>query len=249
MHRILCIGNSFSQDATAYLYDMAKQGGTDVKTVNLYIGGCPLKTHWENAENNHALYQYELNGKGMGKMVSIREALLEDYWDIVTMQQASHDSGLEETYYPYLTSLSEYVKKYAPGPEQMIHKTWAYEQGSLHSAFPRYQCDPEVMYRALSAAYQKASEAIHARLIPSGDIVRRLTGRKEFDAFRGGQSLYRDAFHMHLIYGRYALAAVWYEFVLRGNVLANSFVPPSDKLVDQGLLKLIAQTVHEMITG
>ena len=56
MYKILAIGNSFSQDATAYLHDIAAAGGTDTKIVNLYIGGCSLKTHWENAENDHKNY-------------------------------------------------------------------------------------------------------------------------------------------------------------------------------------------------
>ena len=37
--KILAIGNSFSNDATAYLYGMADAAGLEAKIVNLYIGG------------------------------------------------------------------------------------------------------------------------------------------------------------------------------------------------------------------
>ncbi len=39
MLKILSIGNSFSQDAQRYLYDISKSNGEEIKNVNLYIGG------------------------------------------------------------------------------------------------------------------------------------------------------------------------------------------------------------------
>ena len=63
-------------------------------------------------------------------MVSVLEALESDEWDYVTMQQVSHLSIDYSTYQPYLNELSQYVKKYVPNAKQLIHQTWAYEQGS-----------------------------------------------------------------------------------------------------------------------
>ena len=48
MIKILAIGNSFSQDATHYLHQIAAADHVDMKVVNLYIGGCPLTKHAEN---------------------------------------------------------------------------------------------------------------------------------------------------------------------------------------------------------
>ena len=42
---ILAIGNSFSQDATTYLHQVAKADGEDITVINLYIGGCSLYKH------------------------------------------------------------------------------------------------------------------------------------------------------------------------------------------------------------
>lgn len=42
MFRVLAIGNSFSQDAMAYLVQLAASGGVEMEAVNLYIGGCSL---------------------------------------------------------------------------------------------------------------------------------------------------------------------------------------------------------------
>ena len=46
MVRILAIGNSFSQDATHYLHQIAASDNVEMKVVNLYIGGCSLEQHW-----------------------------------------------------------------------------------------------------------------------------------------------------------------------------------------------------------
>lgn len=59
--KILCIGNSFSQDATRYLSRIGKAAGTGIKTVNLYIGGCPLKTHYFNVLEDQPAYAFEFN--------------------------------------------------------------------------------------------------------------------------------------------------------------------------------------------
>ena len=50
--KVLSIGNSFSQDAQRYLHRLAKEDGTFIKCVNLYIGGCSLQTHYINMLEN-----------------------------------------------------------------------------------------------------------------------------------------------------------------------------------------------------
>ncbi len=53
--KILAIGNSFSQDATRYLQDIAASAGEELFVRNLYIGGCSLEMHSKNiAENANA---------------------------------------------------------------------------------------------------------------------------------------------------------------------------------------------------
>lgn len=45
---------------------------------------------------------------------SIEAALLEEDWDYVTMQQASPNSGQYDTFFPYLSNLSAYIKERRP---------------------------------------------------------------------------------------------------------------------------------------
>ena len=42
VYKILVIGNSFGEDATHFLHDLALTRGINTKVVNLYIGGCSL---------------------------------------------------------------------------------------------------------------------------------------------------------------------------------------------------------------
>lgn len=247
MIKILCIGNSFSEDAMKYLHAIAKCGGMEVKTVNLYIGGCPLIKHWKNAKSFRKAYDYQLNGERTGKKISMRKALKSETWDYISFQQASYDSGVEESYYPYLTLLSEYAKKKSPGAVQLIHKTWAYEIDSIHDGFAKYERNQKLMFDSLSKAYKKAAEAINAEIVPVGDVIQALRATKEFDYEKGGLSLCRDGFHLDYIYGRYAAAATWYEKALKGNILENSFIPEYNGIrADEALIEAIKRTVHEI---
>lgn len=96
--KICSIGNSFSNDAHKWLHKLAKLNGFDIETANLYIGGCSLETHWKNAKENNAHYDFELNGNSGERKISIAEALELEKYDIVTLQQVSGLSGIYETY-------------------------------------------------------------------------------------------------------------------------------------------------------
>ena len=103
--RILALGNSFSVDGFHYLYQMAESAGYDVVIGNLYASACSLSTHWKNAEQDLEAYTYykisdETDGAwGSAREVSIAQALQDEQWDVVTLQQASAVSGVSDSYY------------------------------------------------------------------------------------------------------------------------------------------------------
>ena len=213
--KILSIGNSFSQDAQRYLHRLAKQEGVDMKTVNLYIGGCPLRSHYLNILDDTAAYDFQFNGESTGLKVSIRQALRSDSWDYVTLQQASHESARFETYEPYLETVAAYVRKYCPTAKLLIHQTWAYETGSEKLANQNFATDGE-MFAAVEKAYNKAFDAISADgLIPAGKAMLTLA--------KMGIPVHRDTFHANLGYGRYMLALVWFKFLTGRDITDNDF--------------------------
>lgn len=251
MIKILAIGNSFSEDATYYLYQIAKADSVDMKVVNLNVGGCSLETHWKNIQNNAPEYRHEENGSVTGKYVSIEEALKSEQWDYVITQQASHDSGLVETYQPYLENIISFIKECVPNAKIYLHETWAYELDSLHSGFVNYHQDQFEMYDKISTTYKTLAEQFKLGLIKSGDVIQELRKREPFIYGHGGMSLCRDGFHMNLIYGRYLLSAIWYKTFTNHSIINNTYIPSThlapNAICDEKVLSVIKEIVDEMI--
>ena len=247
--KVLSIGNSFSQDAHKWLNQISKDGGEEIYCVNLYIGGCPLKAHWENYLSDEPLYDLEINGEKNGT-INISDALKMDKWDVITLQQASPVSGKPQSYIPYLPKLAENVRRSCPDAKLYIQQTWAYEQDRDSEMFRvRYNGDQKEMYRRLIDAYEMASALINAPLIPAGEVIQYLRENvPEFDYTVTGRSLNRDGYHLDLIYGRFAAALTWYGTLTGRDVRQVNFVPYVDERKgDPGLLELVKNAVYEVL--
>lgn len=226
--KVLAIGNSFSEDATRYLHQIAAADGVLMKVVNLYIGGCPLERHWQNILTGEQAYQYQENGVSSEKYVSVEEMLAAQEWDYITLQQASHDSGWCDTYEPFLELIIKYIREKNPAARILLHETWAYEIDSTHGCFWRYHCSQQEMFERLFKAYHAAAERYGLQLIPAGELIQKLRSLPEFDYGKGGMSLCRDGYHMHFLYGRYAVAAVWYGVLTGRRLTGNSYLLNSE---------------------
>ena len=251
--KLLSIGNSFSQDAQKWLNQISKDGGKEIYAVNLYIGGCPLKAHWENFLSDEPLYDLEINGEKV-RNINLSEALKMEKWDVITLQQASPVSGKPQSYIPYLPKLAENVRRICPEAKLYIQQTWAYEcvqiKETLIERFERIYCsNQKEMYRRLCDAYEMASKLIGAPLIPVGDVIQRLRDcTAEFDYSATGRSLNRDGYHLDLIYGRYAAALTWYGYLTGDDVRKINFVPFVDeRTADAKLLEVIKNTVYDVL--
>ena len=246
---ILAIGNSFSRDATACLHDVCESMGIPVFVVNLYIGGCSLERHWSNVRSNEQAYQYQENGTVTDRYVSIAEILHSRPWDYIVTQQASHDSGWMDTYEPFSGLLFGYLEKEVPEAQICLHQTWAYEADSCHSGFIRYNSNQQEMYRRSRENYCAIAEKYSIPLIPCGDVIQNLRNRPEFDPAKGGMSICRDGFHMHYLYGRYALACTWAKTLLQAPVRSCAFLPrccETEEVPDQHLLSVIREEVSRV---
>lgn len=239
--KVLSIGNSFSQDAHRWLYDVCKSAGKEIYNANLYYGGCSLCQHWDFYTNDREEYDYEIKGEPVRK-IGLKEALSLEDWDIITYQQASHDSGIYDKYQPFLCDLHRVVKEACPDAKFYIHQTWAYEIDSPHGSFVLYNYDQQYMYECLSDAYDKAAESIGVDVIPAGDVIQYLRDNtKEFDYKNGGLSLNRDGFHLSYDYGRYAAALTWYCKLFEGKTADVSFAP--DLCEDDNLVNVVKAAV------
>ena len=237
---ILSIGNSFSKDAQRYLHEIAKADGVELTCFNLFIGGCPLSRHYRNMLSEERAYTLEINGHSTGFLVSLKEALLNRNWDVVTVQQASPESTDYETYQPYLNELVAYVRRCVPKAKILVHQTWAYEQGSqrMHEdfGFP----DQRDMFLALQEAYAKAVQDINADgMIPSGEVFQALLAN-------GIEKVHRDMYHAGWGLGRYALGLTWYA-VLTGRDVENIAFSDFDEEVTPQQVAIAKKSVKEVV--
>ncbi len=233
--KILSIGNSFSADAHAYLHSLAEQRGIKLETVNLAIGGCSLQTHWENVQGNNSNYLHSINGAEWEKeLTTIKKIISSEQFDIVTLQQVSHFSGMYETYQPYLNELVKYVRQNQPSAELYIHRTWAYEIDSSHSGFLNYDNDQEKMLDEICKATELACEETGAKMIKAGDVIQEMRRViPEFDYKNGGESLCLDGFHMSHTYGRYAVAITWLATLTGKKITPMPFKDLNPTLISQ----------------
>ena len=250
MIKMLSIGNSFSQDALYYFRGIANEAGIDVDVWHMCIGGCSLERHYNNMMGDMAIYNFSVNGERRPD-AALSEVIETEQFDIITIQQVSHASGLYSSFHPYIDGLTDYIRQHQPNAKLWLHKTWAYEKDSSHSGFAQYAKQQDVMYTAICNVYKRIAEEIKADgIIPSGDVIQTLRGTPEFN-YPQEPSLCRDGFHMHLLYGRYAVGATWFETLLGGNILESKFDTFDERVGELGeaalhRIEVIKKTVHEI---
>ena len=87
---------------------------------------------------------------------TLKEALVSQKWNFVTLQQVSDLSWKAETFYPYIEKLYDLVKKIAPQAQIVIHQTWAY-RCDAHE-LEKYGISQNEMFTRLKQSYYDASK-------------------------------------------------------------------------------------------
>ncbi len=236
--RVFSIGNSFSEDATKWLYDIAKNAGFDNVIVGYaYIGGCTLQTHYNNAKYNSSVYRYSKNEDGTWKDVSTSASLVtglrDEKWDVITLQQASGYSGIPTSYDTYLPYLIKYVNKYKTNPNAKLawHMTCAYQGNSTHGDFSKYANNQMTMYNAIVSTVNSKvlpNEEI-AYVIPSGTAIQ--NARTSFV----GDTLTRDGYHLTLNFGRFVAGMTWFHKITGMPIDDLTYVPDKTYVTSQHL--------------
>lgn len=238
--RILCIGNSFSWDAVEQeLVPLCAEKGVEVEVHNLYYGGCSLYQHADFLLRDTAAYSHrvckpnpapslkgrELQIRTIKDTISLRQALRDGEYDFISLQQASHDSGIRDSYEPWLSLLIDTVRAYQPKAQLCWMQTWAYSQDATHPAYPRYHNNQQEMWdsiRSCTRYVQERFEILDLRLkiLPCGTAIQLARATKL------GDTLCRDGYHLNYTYGRFTAAAVWYEIITGKDVRRNHYRNP-----------------------
>jgi len=213
--KVLAIGNSFSNNTMEHLYDIAvAEGITDVTLGRLYIGSCSLQMHGTNALADAPAYTYYKTTNGLWdktENATLLQALQDESWDIITMQQNSGNSGQPASYDGYLERLIDYVNQNKTNPDAKFvwHMTWAYQGDSDHKAFADYGCSQDLMYKAIVDATQQkilTNDAFCA-VIPAGTAVQ--NARTSYF----GDNLTKDGYHLNEL-GKVIASYTWYAVLV-----------------------------------
>ena len=214
---MLCIGNSFSWDAVEQeLVPLCDEKNVQVEIHNLYYGGCSLQQHAEFLLKDTAAYSHRVCTNAEPRVIkdtiSLRQALQDGDYDYISLQQASHDSGIRSTYEPWLSMLVDTIRAYQPNARICWMQTWAYSQDSKHPDYPRYHNNQQEMWDSIVACTPK-----QLPVIPCGAAIQLARQTKL------GDSLCRDGYHLNYVYGRYTAACVWYEMITGKDVRCNRY--------------------------
>ena len=266
--KILMIGNSFSISNTRNMPQICDSMGLRLELGSLYIGGCTLEKHWKNVENakeGFAPYGYRLfkDGKqvtkGVPAKINIPEALKSEKWDIVTIQQGSHQSWIPESYSPYGDNLIKTIRELCPTAEIVVQETWSYTPWD--SRLKKWGIDQNEMYERLHKAYAAFAAKHGLRVIPMGAAVqlwRRtlpvkyapdsiggdVTGSLKFTPDgKGGFKADGDPFHLNA-HGDYLQSLVWTEFLFKADVSKCPFI--REKTIGEERCRLLQKTAHEV---
>ncbi|WP_343524617.1 DUF4886 domain-containing protein [Pedobacter sp.] len=168
--RLFIIGNSFSQNASAFLPQLAKERGKTLIIGRAELGGHSLKQHWNYVEKAEANADDPGGKPYQGK--SLKMLLGNGKWDIVTIQQYSYLSADSSSYYPYANKLVAYIKTLQPWARIVVHQTWAYRRDAKkfgRTAGGTPAMSQQEMWQKSRAAYHLLAKRIHARILPVGD--------------------------------------------------------------------------------
>ena len=204
--KILFIANSFADDTIEYMPRIAKDFAIDLEVHNLYIGGCDIGTHIDNILNNQPAYEYRIYDKEKDEWytkynVSINETLENEDWDIISLQQCSAKSGLENGL-EGIERLIELVDEHSKNKSFKLiwNMTWSYPNSNWFDIFrDNFHSDEKLMYDCILRNVQE-------KIVPNQRFVNIIPNGTAVENTRGvltDEQVHRDAFHLSFGLGRF----------------------------------------------
>ena len=261
--KVLMIGNSFSMQMPKAMSPVAQDLGLKLDICSLYIGGCPMSRHWLNIQSPTSMpYGVTRRIDGVAQKSrkgNIPSILKEEKWDVVTIQQASHQSWQPESYHPFGDNLVKYVRENAPQAKIVVHETWSYTPWDKR--LEKWGIDQNEMYARLHAAYAAFAKTYGLEVIPTGTAVQLV--RKELpvkytenslggDVVGGAKFIEKDGkwipkgdvFHMGPD-GNYLQALVWTAKLFGVDVTKCGYKPSKMSAERADFLKRMAMRAVE----
>lgn len=248
--RMLCIGNSFSLDGTAYLGEMMVDAGIPTDSFGIYCAvkaGASLEYWWQQYKRDAPIEEFlymggrlhtsiDATGSSHPGKVTLREVLREP-WDVIVVQQCVALSDQPDTFEPYLTSLIQAIRQECPrGKEVTIAWQMVWSKGEASAGGPHGEAGWK---RIVETARSACDQAGITTIIPTGTAIQNARLRQ---AFAHTDALTRDGLHLLYGVGRYLAALTWYETICRP-IFALPAPLPSGKIQEMDAAKSPAEPV------
>ena len=198
-----------------------------MKIAVLYIGGCSLNRHYENARNDLPAYiYYENTGNGWSEtnQKSISDAIKEDDWDYISIQHGPGDGSryTNPKSYEKLEPLIEYIKSLTPKSTKIaFNMAWVMEKYSTHPEIQEYDLDQMRMYRNLTELTNNVVRVTKGLDIvsPAGTAIQNARTTVLSD------KLSRDGFHLSYGIGRYIAGLTFLKALTDTDIDATVWSP------------------------
>jgi len=207
--KVLCFGNSFTEDSMGYVPFILKNLTPDLElTLAIaYIGGCPLIQHCVNITKQcmtlgsttyyEMPYTLHISMPGEEKWFSesnlyAEEILLKQDWDVITFQQngSNVDSDWDTFYVPYIYSIHKSIFNVVSKPVKL---GWL----SVHSSYRKSFAGLLEKWEGSMVNTQKIEELTGNQvLFPYGTAIQNLRTTPLVDLGDGG-FLMADTAHLH----------------------------------------------------
>ena len=247
--KILSVGNSFAVDTTQYATEIALDlGFQSVHIGTLYIGGCSINRHYQNAQTNAAAYTYYVNnGHGWQETrnVSIEDAIKSAEWDFISIQHGTGDGSrytLQESY-ERLPAIVAYIKeKASPKTKIAFNMAWVMEPDGTHPEIRSYNGDQLRMYENLVRITEHVVMPTNGLNVisPVGTAVQNARMTEKLG------NLCRDGFHLSYSKGRYLAAMTFICALTKREPEELTFIPEGVNQEDKTIItQCVANAIKE----
>lgn len=221
--KVLAIGNSFTDDPTAYLDDLVISSGIDRTKLCLYvgvIGGSSLQTWSEKYNSNETVdITRKVGLASVGTTSGTLKQIFSQDWDIVVLNQLSSLAINYGSLNPYLKNLRSFIRQDCANQKVCI--AWQ----SVWSYYKDYTDNPKGII-GWSDLCSVTKEQINKDgvdiIIPTGTAIQNARG----SSLNTAHDITRDGHHLAFGIGRYIAACTWFQTlfspIFNVNIVGNS---------------------------
>lgn len=198
----------------------------------------------EGKETYQIFYKWDTSSKSyQHPNYSLKDALTEEDWDIISLQQASGFSGQPDSYHPYLESLLEFVQENRTVKDGLTvwHMTWAYQQDANHEKFSLYNSDQMTMYNAIcdTTKSEIVTNDAFDLVVPSGTAIQNMRTSSI------GDTLTADGYHLNV--KACVIAGYAYYVTLKGAPVDSINYHPASYKFSEEYLSAMKDAVNALL--